>query len=419
MSQRKLMQISEEEYDQFINTQESNNFLNSIYAGKKLTIDGWHVEYVGLKEENNVVGAALLISRNIKVGNYFYAPRGFVIDFKNEELVKDFVTQLKAYLKSNKGVYLKIDPYVFYQVRDKDGVEKENAQKNDLVIALLKSLGFEHDGFTVGYDESRQCRWMSVLFLDGKTKEQALKEMNSQTRQNIKNTIKNGIKVCKLAYDELHILDEIVNATSERRGFSNLSLDYYQNEYKAFGEHACAYYAYLDLDDYYARIVSEREKEEETIRAADEVLKDNPHSKNSTSRKKTALQHLESLEKREQDYNELKKDFDHEVPLAASLFIMYGKEIIYLTSGSYDQYKRFKGPYALQWYMIQKAIDEGYSMYNFYGISGYFEKDQDGFGVFDFKRGFNAEIVELIGDFTLPISSTKLALYNALKKVKH
>ena len=117
--------------------------------------------------------------------------------------------------------------------------------------------------------------------------------------------------------------------------------------------------------------------------------------------------------------NELKKDFDHEVPLAASLFIMYGKEIIYLTSGSYDQYKRFKGPYALQWYMIQKAIDEGYSMYNFYGISGYFEKDQDGFGVFDFKRGFNAEIVELIGDFTLPISSTKLALYNALKKVKH
>lgn len=88
----------------------------------------------------------------------------------------------------------------------------------------------------------------------------------------------------------------------------------------------------------------------------DEVLKDNPHSKNSTSRKKTALQHLESLEKREQDYNELKKDFDHEVPLAASLFIMYGKEIIYLTSGSYDQYKRFKGPYALQWYMIQKQL---------------------------------------------------------------
>lgn len=38
MSQRKLMQISEEEYDQFINTQESNNFLNSIYAGKKLTL---------------------------------------------------------------------------------------------------------------------------------------------------------------------------------------------------------------------------------------------------------------------------------------------------------------------------------------------------------------------------------------------
>ena len=55
--------------------------------------------------------------------------------------------------------------------------------------------------------------------------------------------------------------------------------------------------------------------------------------------------------------------------------------------------------------MIQQAIDEGYSYYNMLGISGFFKKGEDGYGVFDFKRGFNACVVEYIGNFTLPVSN--------------
>ena len=39
---------------------------------------------------------------------------------------------------------------------------------------------------------ANQCRWMSVLDVQGKDEEQLLKQMNAQTRQNVKNTIKNG-----------------------------------------------------------------------------------------------------------------------------------------------------------------------------------------------------------------------------------
>ena len=52
--------------------------------------------------------------------------------------------------------------------------------------------------------------------------------------------------------------------------------------------------------------------------------------------------------------------------------------------------------------MIQEAIDEGYDLYNFYGISGYFRKDEEGYGVFDYKRGYNAVVREYIGNFILP-----------------
>lgn len=71
----------------------------------------------------------------------------------------------------------------------------------------------------------------------------------------------------------------------------------------------------------------------------------------------------------------------------------------------------------MQWHMIQLALEEQYPFYNFYGISGYFEKDQEGYGVFDFKRGFRADVIELIGDFTLPISKLRYFIYRKLKRM--
>ena len=67
--------------------------------------------------------------------------------------------------------------------------------------------------------------------------------------------------------------------------------------------------------------------------------------------------------------------------------------------------------------MIQTAIEEKYDFYNFYGISGYFNKGEDGYGVFDFKRGFNATVVELIGNYILPVKPLMFSIYNKMKKV--
>lgn len=410
--------LSEQEYDGYAKKHSCANFLNSIYSGRKFEKKQWKTEYLGLKEQEQIVAATLLVSTPLRKYRYFYAPRGFLMEFHDQALIKVFTDHLQAHMKKQNGLYLKVDPYVPYRQHDENGDIVADGFCNEDVLANLRACGYEHQGFSIGYDEASQCRWMSVLDLKDKTKEQVLKEMNSQTRQNVKNTIKNNIKVRELAFDELHILDEIVDVTSERRGFSNLSLAYYEEEYDIFKEHAKAYFAYLDLDDYLARIYADREKEEAVVQAAKEALKENEHSKNSKTRLQTATQHLESLAKREKEALELQKDHAHVVPLAAAMFIKYGNEIIYLTSGSYDQYKRFKGPYALQWHMIQMAIEEGYRYYNFYGISGLFEKEQEGYGVFDFKRGFRADVVELLGDFILPIQPKAYKTYRTMQKVK-
>lgn len=419
MTIRKLRELSEAEYDAYASKHEYANFLNSIYSGRKLAMTGWDIHYVGLQEDGVLCAAALLASVQLRGSyRYFYAPRGFLLDYENQEVLRAMSEGVRDFAKERGGLYLRIDPYVAYQQRDCNGDVVEGGFCRQNVVDALTSCGFLHQGFTVGYDDAVQCRWMSVLDLRGKTKEQLLKQMNSQTRQNVKNTIKTGIKVRPLAYEELDILHDIVNRTSERRGFFDLSLEYYQQQYRAFGEHAKAYYAYLDLDDYLTRIHADQQKEEETIRTAQAALQENPHSKNSRTRLQTAASHLEALAKRESEALALQKECGHEVPLAAAMFLFYGREIVYLASGSNEQYKKFKGPYAMQWHLIQMGVDQGYDFYNFYGISGYFEKEQDGYGVFDFKRGFRAEVVELVGDFLLPIQPKAYKSYLRMQKLK-
>ncbi len=111
-----------------------------------------------------------------------------------------------------------------------------------------------------------------------------LKQMHSRTRQNINHTIRNGIKLRELGYEELDILYRMVNMTGNRRHFDNPSLSYYQRFYQAFKEHKKVLYAYLDTEDYRER--NERElkeleaKEQELCR----LLEENPQSKKNERR---------------------------------------------------------------------------------------------------------------------------------------
>lgn len=83
-------------------------------------------------------------------------------------------------------------------------------------------------------------------------------------------------------------------------------------------------------------------------------------------------------------------------PLAAAMFMLDEKEIIYLYSGSVRQYQKYGGAHLMQWQMIQEAIERGCEKYNFYGVY-----PVEGNGVYNFKLGFRGQVEELLGTFVL------------------
>lgn len=412
-----LIELNEQEYHGFAQTHPYASFLNSIFAGRKMKQNGWKIQYLGLKDDQTIQAAVMLASRSIHVGTYYYAPRGFLIDYENQQMLDHFVTLLKRYLKKHQGVYLKIDPCVIYQKHDPDGVPYENYPKNDRFLHQMRNLGFEHQGLFTGYNPNSQCRWVSILDLQGKTEETLFSEFSYQTRQDIRNAEKHDVHVRTLQYDELHILEKMEQQSAQRQNFQAMPLTYYQELLNAYGEHCKILFAYLDLPEFETLLKEKIQKNAEEIENLTLQLSQKASEKKQ-KRLKEAQTVEQSLAKKLNELAEMKQTHEKELPLSAACFIKYGHEIVYLESGSSYEYRKYKGAYAIQWEIIKEALREQYPYYNFYGISGLFEKDQQGYGVFDFKRGFHAEVIEYTGDFILCLSKPKMMLYHLLKKLR-
>ena len=108
--------------------------------------------------------------------------------------------------------------------------------------------------------------------------------------------------------------------------------------------------------------------------------------------------------------------------IAGGWYMLYGREVNYLFGASYKQFMKYNSQYLLQYEMIDYAVKNGYQAFNFYGIDGNFDEKSKGFGLFDFKRGFNACVHELVGEFDLIIDPFRYRLYRCsfafYKKIK-
>ena len=82
----------------------------------------------------------------------------------------------------------------------------------------------------------------------------------------------------------------------------------------------------------------------------------------------------------------LKQEHGNELPISAGFFIINPFEVVYYAGGTSNRYRHFAGSYAVQWKMINYAIEHGINRYNFYGISGDFSEDAEDAGVVKFKR---------------------------------
>ena len=406
----KFLEITEEEYTKFWENHPLKTFLSSPKISKLRQKSNWKTYYVGVKEDNKLIAASMLFSHARHFGvSEFYSPRGFLLDFNNKELLEFMTKEVKKFVSNHNGYVLRIDPYVIYKERDIDGNIVEGGVDNSSVVEQLLSLGYKK----VPTPNKEQVGWMFSLGLEGKTEEQIQKEMKPNTRNTIRKAEKIGIDMREISYDELDEFQSIMEETSKRKGFSNRDISYYQEMYNLFhdSDEVKYFITSLDLKKYVKGLEEEYKEKEEKINALSDAKYNEGQKKNLENEKA-------SLEKRIKEAEEIMASTGKEkINLSGSMFMLIQPEVIYLSSGNYEEYMKFNSQYLIQWELIKYGIAHGFKKHNFYGIPEDINTHPKDYGIYEFKRGFNGYVEELIGEYELPIKP-HYYLFKLIHKIK-
>ncbi|NLI91108.1 MAG: aminoacyltransferase [Peptococcaceae bacterium] len=85
--------------------------------------------------------------------------------------------------------------------------------------------------------------------------------------------------------------------------------------------------------------------------------------------------------------------------IAGTFAFITGTKTWYVYGASSNSHRNVMPNYLIQWEMIRWAKAKGCKLYDFRGVSGDLNEDNPLYGLYKFKKGFNGEFTEFIGEW--------------------
>jgi len=393
--------ISKTEYEEFINSVPKSHFMQSYTFGKIRETKGFVAHHVGLKKGKDLICTALLLEKKLPFGYcYFYCPRGYVIDYSDKELLKEFSSCLKKYAKKKKAIFIKIDPDIKRHTLDLDGniIDGEN---NYLLMDYLTSLGYRHRGFNKAF-ENEQPRFTFRLDLD-----KEYSDVYSGFHSTLKKVLNKGNQYNASLYkgDISDIGDFYITAkaTAEREGIVQPSIDYYRNFYKMFNDNGQS-----DLYVLKVNIPELKKVFESKINDLENEIKSLSNKSGRNEEKRAnKINDLEGhLKKLNKDFSEVMAIDMEEVVLTSLITVKYKDKMWLVHGGNNSCLTCLNANYLAYSTAIKDAYDEGYKCVDFFGTCGDANPDKSNpiFGIHAFKKRFGGEYIEFIGEYDLVVN---------------
>ena len=225
--------ISKEQYIEFFNSFKYAHFLQSYAWGCAIEeTRGKKAKYVGvIDDDGNLIAATLLLEKTLPLGyKYYYASRGYLLDFTNDNLLEYFTSKLKEYMKKNKGIYVKINPEIIYAYLDDKGNRKEVDESALSVYNSLLKLGYNHQGFIKLYENNEPRFSFRRYFKNYKN----IEEINNSISKTFMKTVNRSYSYnLKINFDaNVDNFFELNKSNAIKDGFIQYSYKFYKALYK-------------------------------------------------------------------------------------------------------------------------------------------------------------------------------------------
>jgi len=356
---------------------------------------------LGLFKDDKLAGVAFLsaypMMRKYRGFSTHFGP--LLTEFNNEDF-EFFLKEIDAFIKAHNGLEVTIAPNQIYQVRDRDGnVIEDDERNNREIMGVFERLGFKHHGFSRQLVFSEHLRYQSVVDISG-TLDDVYKRMETKNRSNTRRALKQPIKIRHLDPSEYDEFLKIYKDTEKRLGFDEVPSERILDQLKILDKKIYVVLAELDLEESIQTIKEEKSELETFLKEQEEKHDLEKASKKVQNVYKDTKVKIEQLENQIQDARERMEKYGKVIPLSSAMYYFNNNEMVYLYSGSLREHSKYLATNFVTIKMIEEAQKKGLKRFNMYGITGNFEEDAVDYGVFQFKRGFGAEIEELPGTFS-------------------
>lgn len=391
-----LRELTKKEFDSYALNHPLGSFQQTSFWGRFMEGDKFHAYYVGGFIKEHLVGASLLLSYERKKDKerVFYAPRGFLIDYKNEELLKEFTEEVKKFIIEKHGVFLKIDPYILVRDRDSEGKIIEGGVYNDFVEVNLTNANF------VKVNDRIQPKWLSRINLKDKSIDDIFNSFSPKARQTVRRNERLGFKVRDFDFKDIDKFIDIIDNESKKYNTIIPTKTFYLDLKQTFDGNIKFIEVYFKKDE----VISNIDKMIIDVNKEKEVRINNYHNSKMTAEY--------FIDKELEDEEEIKrldnlKDYfskcSDDVSMGIYMFITIGNEVVALNGGIVDEYNKLDASYTLHYEMIKYAIENGYKYYNLYEIGDINDSNNKLKNSYNYKKNFGGEVVELVGEYDLVI----------------
>ena len=390
----KIIELTETQFKNYSKLHSSRNYFQTIeYSRVK---KGYSRMLLGFINENNntIMGATLILEKNINKFKIGIVPGGFLIDYDNDNLFKDFINTLKEYLKSKNFIYLTVDNKATYKMYDKSG---KVIYFDTNIIKILDELSF--------IKTSKEPKRKVVLETE-KTPNETYDIFNSNTKRNIKLALERAITIYK---DENNNIETLLNLTNNNKAdYIKRLVDNFNTENNT----AEIYFASIDLEKYvnnYRFLLKEEDKINDRL---NEIMQNISIPKTialinkKMKSDKLITKYNNEIIKATNAYTKHPKS----TIIGAILIIKNNREIYFLDEGYNKELKDFYSSHLIKWEIIKKYLSQGYKIFNFGSIKNMDKKN----GNYTFKMGFGGKVYECIGTYDLIINKW---LYKIVKLI--
>lgn len=374
-------------YREFESNHKKSHFLQSYEWGLFCKRAKGQVPcYVGMEDENgNLVATCLILLRKTPFGfSYGYAPRGFILDYSNKDVIKVFTNYLKEYMKNNKIIYIKFDPDIKYQDIDENGNKIDGGENNYELYDYMLSLGYKHTGFYRLY-EGNQPRYTFRINL-----KKSWEEIEAKFNKSFMKSVKRSYSYNLIVDNDVKVDDfyRLLQSNSSKDDFDPHSLEYY----KIFSEE-------MSKDNnmkYFNISIRPKELLENINKEIDALNKELEVSKKKEADIKNKISRLEKEK-------EVFSKIDKAEVCICSLICTYTKTHAWSLYIGSDDLANFTFAVTRSYYeAIEDAYNNGYEFFDLFGTPGDPNTKYKNLAkLHDFKRKFGDEYIEFIGEFDL------------------